>query len=68
MKFEIYRESPAATGLRLGMLAGGDWRWRLLAPNNEIIASGEGYTSKQNCIHAIELVRSTNYLTPTVER
>lgn len=34
------------------------WRWRLLAGNNRIIAvSGEGYISRVHCEHAIRLVK-----------
>ncbi|MGD8865397.1 MAG: DUF1508 domain-containing protein, partial [Anaerolineales bacterium] len=33
-KFEIYKDKK------------GQFRWRLLANNNQIIASGEGYSSK----------------------
>ena len=37
------------------------YRWRLIAPNNRIGAnSGEGYHNKQDCLHAIDLVASTN--------
>ncbi len=32
------------------------WYWRLRAANHEIIAHGEGYTSKSGCLHAIRLV------------
>ena len=39
------------------------WRWRLVAANNRIIAtSGEGYLNKQDCINAIYLVKT---LAPT---
>lgn len=34
-----------------------EWRFRLVAPNNEIVAVGEGYTTKQNCLKGIETVR-----------
>ena len=34
-----------------------EWRFRLVAPNNEIVAGGEGYTTKQNCLKGIEAVR-----------
>lgn len=35
------------------------WRWRLRAGNNQIVAtSGESYTSKQNCRYAVDLVKS----------
>jgi uncharacterized protein YegP (UPF0339 family) len=44
---------------------GGQWRWRLRAANNEIIASGESYRNKQDCLAAIALVKSTNANTPT---
>lgn len=38
------------------------WRWRLVASNGRIIAnSGEGYFNKNDCLHAISLVKgSTN--------
>jgi uncharacterized protein YegP (UPF0339 family) len=32
------------------------WYWRMLSGNNEIIANGEGYTTKAACLHAIRLV------------
>lgn len=36
----------------------GEWRWRLVATNEEIIAtSGEGYTSKQGAERGIESVK-----------
>ncbi|MFO8133059.1 MAG: DUF1508 domain-containing protein [Thermoplasmatota archaeon] len=34
-----------------------EWRFRLVAPNNEIITVGEGYTTKQNCVKGIDAVR-----------
>jgi uncharacterized protein YegP (UPF0339 family) len=38
--------------------ARGEFRWRLRAGNNEIIAtSGEGYKAKVDCEHGIELVK-----------
>ncbi len=45
-KFEIYKDKK------------GQFRWRLLANNNQVIASGEGYTSKAACKNGIELVRT----------
>jgi len=36
----------------------GEYRWRLKAPNGEIIADGgEGYTTKQNCKKGFESVK-----------
>jgi uncharacterized protein YegP (UPF0339 family) len=37
----------------------GEWRWRLVAGNNEVIASGEGYRDKHDCLNAIELVKGS---------
>jgi len=37
----------------------GEWRWRLAAGNNEVIASGEGYRDRKDCLHAIELVKDS---------
>jgi len=46
-KFEIYKD------------AGGKFRWRLKAPNGEIIASsGEAYESKDNCKNGIQSVKN----------
>ncbi|PVX24958.1 MAG: DUF1508 domain-containing protein [Candidatus Bathyarchaeum sp.] len=44
-KFEVY----------IG--AGDKYRWRLKAPNGEIIASGEAYSSKAACLNGIESVK-----------
>lgn len=35
----------------------GKFRFRLIAANGEIIAVGEGYSSKEACINAIESVK-----------
>lgn len=35
----------------------GEWRFRLKAKNGEIIATGEGYKTKQGCIKGVESVR-----------
>lgn len=31
----------------------GDWRWHLKAPNGRVIASGEGYTRRQDVVRGI---------------
>ena len=69
MYFEIYKES---TGIGAGLLAGvkapgQQWRWRLRAGNNEIIANGEGYNNRQDCLHAVNLLKSTDATTPVKE-
>ena len=45
-KFEIYIDS------------GDKYRWRLKAPNGEIIASGEAYSSKAACMNGINSVKT----------
>lgn len=36
------------------------WRWRLIAANNRIIAnSGESYLNRQDCLNAISLVKGS---------
>jgi uncharacterized protein YegP (UPF0339 family) len=58
--FEIYRQgSDTQSGA-----GGGEWRWRLKAANNEIIASGESYADHADCLRAVYLVRSTSSHTP----
>ena len=49
MKFEIFKD------------ASGEFRWRLKAANGQIVAdSGEGYINKSDCVHGINLVKSTD--------
>lgn len=45
-KFEIYKDSA------------GKFRWRLKAPNGEIIASSEAYESKDSCKNGIQSVKT----------
>jgi len=47
-KFEMYVGS------------GGKYYWRLKAPNGEIIATGEGYSSKAACKKGIESVKNNS--------
>ncbi len=45
-RFEVYEDSAS------------EWRWRLLAPNGEIIAdSGEGYVTKQGARRGVDSVK-----------
>jgi uncharacterized protein YegP (UPF0339 family) len=45
-EFEVYKDKAGA------------FRWRLQANNNEIVAdSNESYSSKDSCLHGIEVVR-----------
>ena len=55
MYFEIYKDAK------------GEYRWHLKAANHEIIAQGQGSPSKQNCQHAVDLVKSTTAATPVKE-
>ena len=45
-KFQVFKDKS------------GDFRWRLVAPNGNIIAdSAEGYSSKQACLQGIASVK-----------
>lgn len=59
MKFEIYTKTT--------WLGRREWRWRLRARNGEIVASGEGYTSKRRCVEAVELIQREAPLARVVE-
>ena len=48
MYYQIYKD------------ARNQWRWRLKAANHETIASGESYWNKSDCLHAINLVKSSS--------
>ena len=47
--------------------SGQQWRWRLVASNNRIIASGESYHNRQDCVDAVNLVMNTTVKTPFKE-
>jgi uncharacterized protein YegP (UPF0339 family) len=48
MKYKVYKDAK------------GEGRWRLVAANgNSIANSGEGYKSKADCLHGIELVKKS---------
>jgi len=38
----------------------GFWRWRFVAANNEIVASGEAYHNREDCLHAIGLLKASS--------
>lgn len=44
-KFQIYKDRK------------GEFRWKLLADNNQVIATGEGYASKAGCKNGIDSVK-----------
>lgn len=44
-KFELYQDKQGA------------YRFRLKAGNGQVIATGEGYTTKKACLNGIESVR-----------
>jgi uncharacterized protein YegP (UPF0339 family) len=56
-KFE-YWESPKD----------GLWYFHLIAPNNEIVAQSQGYTTKENCINGIEAVKKYSNTATTEEK
>ena len=46
-KFEIYKDKK------------GGFRFRLKAANNQVIATGESYSSKAGCMKGIESIRKS---------
>ena len=46
-KFQIFRDGF------------GQYRFRLTAPNSEVVATSEGYTTKQGCRRGIQAVRQS---------
>jgi uncharacterized protein YegP (UPF0339 family) len=54
-KFEVFKDSK------------GEFRFRLKAPNGEIIATSEGYTSKAGCLNGIESVKTNAPIAEVVE-
>jgi uncharacterized protein YegP (UPF0339 family) len=48
-KFEIWKST-----------ANNQWYWRFKAGNGEKIASGEGYAHKEDCVHAVNLLKNSS--------
>jgi len=57
---ELFEKEPDGANYSVYQDASGEWRWQLRAANHRIIAdSGEGYHNKQDCLHAITLVKDS---------
>lgn len=60
-RFEVYPGNVSMLGpYKLHDVIGvtsADWRWRLYARNGEIIASGEGHTSRRDALRAVTAVK-----------
>ncbi|ALN57239.1 hypothetical protein GLE_1887 [Lysobacter enzymogenes] len=65
MRFEIYRKGDDVLGNTPG--TEDPYTWRLLADNDDILATGEGYANKTDCYHAINLVKSATTQTLVVD-
>ena len=48
--------------------AASEWRFKLVGANNETIVGSEGYSSKQNCMKGIDLVKRLARLAPIQEK
>jgi uncharacterized protein YegP (UPF0339 family) len=55
MSFEWYKDKS------------GKFRFRLKAPNGEVIATSEGYSSKEGCLGGIESVKKNAPVAKIVE-
>ncbi len=64
MYFEISTEPPS---LAAAATTRGLWRWTLRGQNHEILATGEGYHTKQDCLNAITALQNTTVTTPVKE-
>jgi len=45
MKWEVYKDKA------------GEYRWRLVAANGEIVAASEGYKNKKDAIETINIIK-----------
>lgn len=54
-KFEVYKDKA------------GEFRFRLKAPNGEIIATGESYKAKASCLKGIESIKKNAPEAPVVK-
>ncbi|MFD1986978.1 YegP family protein [Mesorhizobium newzealandense] len=49
----------ASTGYYEIYQSGYQWRWRFKSNNHEVIASGESYWNKADCLNAIGLMKGS---------
>ena len=54
-KFEVFKDQS------------NEYRFRLKAPNGEIIATSEGYTAKASCLNGIESIKKNAPIAEIVE-
>jgi hypothetical protein len=54
-KFEVYKDNS------------GKYRFRLKASNGQVIATGQGYSSKDSCLNGIESVKTNAPVAEIVE-
>ena len=54
-KFEVYKDKR------------GEFRFRLKAANGQVIATGEGYSSKDGCMNGIESIKKNAPIAKVVE-
>src|SRR4051812_13952620 len=40
------------------------WYWHLRAASGDVIARGEGYQNRSDCVHVVNLVMEMNHQTP----
>ena len=60
-------DMPAAPKFEMYTDKAGKCRWRLKAPNGEVIATGEAYSSKASCKNGIESVKKNAPIAEVVE-
>lgn len=55
MKFEYWQN-----------LSNRNWYWHLKSSNNLVIAQGEGYVNKADCLHVIDIIKGHAASAPVV--
>lgn len=58
LRFEIYRREGDPAKI---------WCWRLCRGQEGVVAFGEGYASRSDCLSAVEMLQGTSSLTPIIE-
>lgn len=55
VRFQVYRDTA------------GEYRWRLVAANNEIVGWSEGYSTKQGAIDSANWVKQNAFSAPVYD-
>ena len=62
--YESVTENNSGIHFQIYLDKVGDYKWKLMTADNEVISRSEGHVSKTACIRSMKLVMNINGITP----